>query len=140
DAKGKNPVFMVPGFFLPAFIWVDMRKDLSKAGWNRFYTMEHWPGFDDIREYAAEAKLHVERIKRETGSRQIEYFGHSMGGLVGRYMIKSLGAEKDVAHYVAFGTPQHGTIMAHAFSWLITSNDQMRRDSAFLRELNAGDE
>jgi len=140
DANGKNPVFMVPGFFLPAFIWVDMRKDLSKAGWNRFYTMEHWPGFDDIREYAAEAKLHVERIQRETGTRQIEYFGHSMGGLVGRFMIKNLGAEKDVAHYVAFGTPQHGTIMAHAFSWLITSNDQMRRDSAFIRELNAGDE
>jgi len=140
DSTGKNPILMVPGFFLPAFIWVDMRKDLAKAGWNRFYTMEHWPGFDDIREYAAEAKLHVERIQRETGTRQVEYFAHSMGGLVGRYMIKNLGAEPDVAHYVAFGTPQHGTVMAHAFSWLITSNAQMRRDSAFIKELNAGDE
>jgi pimeloyl-ACP methyl ester carboxylesterase len=140
DVKGKNPILMVPGFFLPAFIWVDMRKDLSKEGWKQFYTMEHWPGFDDIREYAAEAKLHVDRIRRETGSRQVEYFGHSMGGLVGRYMIKNLGAEKDVAHYVAFGTPQHGTVMAHLFNWLITSNAQMSRDSAFIRELNAGDE
>ncbi len=140
EAKGKNPILMIPGFFLPAFIWVDMRKDLAKAGWDRFYTMEHWPGFDDIREYAAEAKLHVERIQRETGSKQIEYFGHSMGGLIGRYMIKNLGAEKDIAHYVAFGTPQHGTVMAHLFNWLITSNAQMSRNSPFITELNAGDE
>jgi triacylglycerol lipase len=140
QANDKNPILGVPGFFLPAFIWVDLRRDLAKQGWNRFYTMEHWPGFDDIREYAAEAKLHVERIKRETGTRQVEYFGHSMGGLVGRYMIKSLGAEKDVAHYVAFGTPQHGTVVAHLFNWIITSNKQMSRGSAFLKELNAGDE
>ncbi len=140
DAKGKNPILMVPGFFLPAFIWVDMRKDLAKEGWTQFYTMEHWPGFDDIREYAAEAKLHVERIQRETGTRKVEYFGHSMGGLVGRYMIKNLGADRLVDHYVAFGTPQHGTVMAHAFNWIITSNAQMSRNSAFIRELNAGDE
>lgn len=141
EAKnGKRPIFMIPGFFLPAFIWVDLRKDLKKEGWNRFYTMEHWPGFDDIREYAAEAKLKVERMKRETGSPQVEFFGHSMGGLIGRYMIKNLGADKDVVHYVAFGTPQHGTVMAHLFNWILKSNEQMSRNSAFIKELNAGDE
>lgn len=139
-ASGKRPIFLIPGFFLPAFIWVDLRKDLSKEGWNRFYTMEHWPGFDDIREYAAEAKLHVERIKRETSSPQIEFIGHSMGGLIGRYMIKNLGGDKDIVHYVAFGTPQHGTVVAHLVNWVIKSTEQMSRGSAFIKELNAGDE
>lgn len=134
----RPPVVMVPGFFLPTAIWVPLAKRLKDRGYVNQVTVPHWPSFGDIRDYAAAAAFRTQQIQEKTGAKQVEVIGHSMGGLVLRYFVKNLGGDKVAAHYVSFGTPQHGTVIGKL--WPCTSTDQMLPGSEFLTQLNAGDE
>lgn len=134
----RPPVVMVPGWFLPTAIWIPLAKRLRDRGYVNQVTVPHWPSFGDIRDYAAAAAYRTQKLQAQTGAKEVEVIGHSMGGLVLRYFIKHLGGDKVVSHYVSFGTPQHGTVIGKL--WPCTSTDQMLPNSDFLNELNAGDE
>lgn len=134
----KPPVVMVPGFFLPTMIWVSLGHRLSGLGWTEQITVPHWPSFGDIRDVSAATEFRVKQLQARTGATKIEFIGHSMGGLVLRYYIKHLGGDALGAHYISFGTPQHGTVIGHA--WPVTSCKQMYPNSDFLTELNSDTE
>jgi|GEM_PF-1460143 len=132
------PVVMVPGFFLPTAIWVSLGHRLHDLGWTTQITIPHWPSFGDIRNVSAATAFQVQQLQQRTGATRFEFIGHSMGGLVLRYFIKHMGGDKLGAHYVSFGTPQHGTVIGHIFP--VTSAVQMEPGSDFLTELNTGTE
>lgn len=134
----RPPVVLVPGWFLPTAIWIPLSKQLKDRGYVHQVTVPHWPSFGDIRDYAAAAAFRAQKIQEQTGSKRLEVIGHSMGGLVLRYYLKHMGGVEVASHYVSFGTPQHGTVIGKL--WPCTSTDQMLPDSAFLKDLNAGDE
>ncbi len=80
----------------------------------------------------------VDEIKTQTGAAKVDLVGYSMGGLSTRYYIKRLNGAPDVGVYVAFGTPQYGGDIACALDE--TNGGQMCPGSAFLNDLNEGDD
>jgi len=68
----------------------------------------------------------------------VHFVTHSMGGLSTRYYIKNLGGESKVEDWVSLGGPNHGTETANLC--FEVSCEEMRINSKFLKELNAGDE
>ena len=69
--------------------------------------------------------------------RKFDLVGFSMGGLVSRYYVQRLGGAAHVAHLVTIAAPHHGTILARLSRG--AGAVEMRRDSAFLRELAKDD-
>ncbi|MBZ0254085.1 MAG: alpha/beta fold hydrolase [Candidatus Methylomirabilis sp.] len=88
---------------------------------------------------AGELKLAVDRFMQETGAPKIDIVGHSLGGLVTRYYVKSLGGDKKVRNVVTLASPHHGTLLAGDNPWFC-SVTQMAPTSAFLNNLNKTDE
>ena len=65
--------------------------------------------------------------------RKFDLVGFSMGGLVSRYYVQRLGGTERVGHLVTIAAPHHGTVFARLSSQ--PGALEMRRDSAFLRDL-----
>lgn len=65
-----------------------------------------------------------------------DFFGFSMGGLIGRVYLQQLGGAARIRRFITLATPHRGTWSAH----LVRGKPavaQMRPDSAFLAALNA---
>lgn len=141
-ARGKSakpPVHMIPGFVMPPFTFFPMRNALRKAGYTDFTVLNQWPWFGRIEEYAALSRMHIDGLKKRSGHPKVEVLGHSMGGLTARALVKYQGGDKDVAHVVQFGTPNHGTVLGSLAGWMLPSCKQMSLGSDFLAALNDGD-
>ncbi|MBS3094984.1 hypothetical protein J4474_04925 [Candidatus Pacearchaeota archaeon] len=69
----------------------------------------------------------------------LQAIGYSMGGLVLRYAVQLLGADKYVKSFVTIATPHQGTLspIILPFSLTTTSCWQMLPGSDFLKELNS---
>ena len=83
------------------------------------------------RQLADYAAKHVGR------GRKFDLVGFSMGGLVSRYYVQRLGGAERVGHLVTIAAPHHGTVLARLHPGAGAA--EMRRDSAFLRELARDD-
>jgi triacylglycerol lipase len=87
---------------------------------------------------ASEIAAKVDQILAATGASKVDIITHSMGGLSSRWFVKFLGGTGVVDEWVSLGGPNHGTDTAN---WCFqTSCYEMRIGSAFLTELNQGDE
>jgi len=85
---------------------------------------------------AGEIAAWVDQILAETGAEKVDLVSHSMGGLSTRHYVKFLGGIDKVDDYVCLASPQHGRL-----STLVTpAKGDVRPDSAFLENLNDGDE
>src|SRR5207302_748876 len=82
----------------------------------------------------------VDDVLGTTGAQRVDIVAHSMGGLVTRWYLKFLGGTGKVDHFVSFGSPHHGTVVAGLCSLVLTSCKEMQRNSDFLNELDSGDE
>lgn len=67
---------------------------------------------------------------------RFNYFGFSMGGLIGRYYLQQLGGAARICRFVTLATPHRGTFSAHVVRDK-PAVAQMRPESAFLAALNA---
>lgn len=81
---------------------------------------------------AEEIAAWVDQILAETGAEKVDIVSHSMGGLSTRYYIKFLGGIDKVDDYVSLASPHHGRTT--------TDYGDVKPDSAFLENLNDGDE
>jgi triacylglycerol lipase len=64
-----------------------------------------------------------------------DFFGFSMGGLIGRYYLQALGGAKRVRRFVTLATPHRGSWTARLLP-VRPALAQMYPDSDFLAELN----
>ena len=75
-------------------------------------------------------------IESQLGPEQpFDFFGFSMGGLIGRYYVQCLGGAARVQRFVTVATPHRGTLTAY----LVPNRPamaQMYPDSDFLSDLN----
>ncbi len=62
-----------------------------------------------IAQNAAILGEYIANVKAETGAERVDLIGHSMGGLISRYYIDGLMAERDVAQLIMLGTPNAGS-------------------------------
>jgi triacylglycerol lipase len=99
-------------------------------------------GLGEISKSAQELKAFVAKVRAATEAGKVDLVGHSQGGMMPRYYLKFLGGATEVDDLVGLSPSNHGTtqqIPAPA-NTLCPACDQQHVGSAFLRNLNAGDE
>ena len=100
-------------------------------------------GTGDIAESARQLKRFTERVLEATGAAQVSMVGHSQGGMMPRHYIKFLGGAAVVDDLVGVAPSNHGTSASEGGGGGTPgcrACEQQGSGSAFLRDLNAGDE
>ncbi|MCE3263648.1 MAG: hypothetical protein K0R43_2727 [Pseudoduganella sp.] len=129
------PVLLVHGYGANGGFWVHLAALLEKEGFSHA-TVDLEPVFGDIDVYAQQLEQAAQALLAATGNTRLIIVAHSMGGLVARAWLRRFGAGK-AARIITLGTPHHGTDLAHM--GVGHNARQMRRDAAWLAELDAAD-
>lgn len=71
---------------------------------------------------------------------KVSIVGHSLGGVIGRYLVSTLGGDRYVSTLITLGSPHHGSPMARVASltplrWLSGSVLELMPGSTFMKEL-----
>jgi triacylglycerol lipase len=127
------PVVLVHGLVDNRSVFTVMRRALRRRGFASVCTWNYSPLQRDVQGAAAALGRHIERICRETGHEQVHVVGHSMGGLVARYLVQRLGGDHRVESLVTLGTPHGGSRWAHMLPTPLVR--QLRPGSPLIREL-----
>jgi triacylglycerol lipase len=138
-AQAHFPILFVHGWKGSSANWTTMIERFEKDGWTKA-ELNNWT-YNTAQSNATTAKeeaTKVTEIMKNTGATKVNLVTHSMGGLSTRYYIKNLGGESKVEDWVSLGGPNHGTESANLC--FEVSCEEMRINSKFLKELNAGDE
>jgi triacylglycerol lipase len=131
-AAEPDPVLLVHGYRGSPTTWADMTAYLKEHGHPTVYAID-LPGEDNV----ANAKA-IGRTLRKLGWKRVDLIGQSMGGLSARWFAKFLANGTRIDAYVSLGTPQYGIWSACVLP--STYGGQMCPTSAFLADLNAGDD
>jgi hypothetical protein len=127
------PVVLVHGLVDNRSVFTVMRRALRRRGFVSVCTWNYSPLQRDVESAAKALGRHVERVCRETGHERVHVVGHSLGGLVARYLVQRLGGDERVESLVTLGTPHGGTRWAHVLPTPLVR--QLRPGSALIREL-----
>lgn len=135
----RDPVVFVHGYNGGSSNWNDMIADFKADGYTtaqlNAWDYDHTQSNKVIAEQLA---TYVDGVLARTGATKVDIIGHSMGGLNSRWFAKFIGGTAEIDDYVSLGSPHHGTDWAYGCADI--SCTEMRPGSAFLGELNAGDE
>jgi triacylglycerol lipase len=110
-----------------------MRRALKRRGFAQVCTWNYSPLQRDVESAAAALGRHIERICQESGHDRVHVVGHSLGGLVARYLVQRLGGDARVESLVTLGTPHAGSRWAHVLPTPLVR--QLRPGSPLMREL-----
>lgn len=135
------PVLMVHGMGGSPKDFTDVRAWLLAQGYrdSLLRTVKLSDSVGCMEQSAVEVAAAVETLARETGAPKVDVIAHSLGGLIVRYYAKNLGGDRYLRHVVTLSTPHHGTALAKPNPWFCGVT-QISLGSAFLTDLNAGDE
>lgn len=105
-------------------------------------------GLNDIPTSARMLRDFTDRVLAATGAAKVSVVEHSQGGMMPRYYLKNLGGLGKVDDLVGLVPSNHGTVVTgpenpltgRVIGTLCPACLQQSAGSAFLRELNAGDE
>ncbi|RJF71415.1 triacylglycerol lipase [Deinococcus cavernae] len=139
QAAGNDPVIFVHGWHADATTWDIMLQHFRQAGfpdaqlfnWAYDVSQSNARTAEQLREL-------VDRVLRQTGAQRVDLVTHSMGGLSSRYYLKFLGGTAKVDSWVSIAGPNHGTFLSNYCASVACG--EMRLNSTFLSNLNAGDE
>lgn len=138
------PVVLVHGTFEGAADnWSTVSPQLKSAGYCVFALEYGNRATGDIAASAGQLERFVDAVLGATGARKVSLVGHSQGGMMPRHYIKFLGGGTKVDDLVGLAPSNHGTTNPGAFvtgATVCEACDQQRAGSAFLQQLNAGDE
>jgi triacylglycerol lipase len=139
-ATPARPLLLVGGTFGPVTYMDDALAYLRAQGFTA-YSMAlsgRPPGSVDIKVSARAVCDRINEIRLETGAAKVDVVGHSQGALAVRYCVKFDGGLRTVDTMISLGGVNYGTAAAN--SCVSASCVQMRPGSAFLDELNEGDD
>ncbi|HEX6753098.1 MAG TPA: lipase [Solirubrobacterales bacterium] len=140
EEAGHDPILFVRGIFANKNSFKTMIGRFKADGWaaSRLHDWAYNWAQSNVTT-AGRVSEKVNELLKVTGATKVDIVTHSMGGLSSRYFLKNIaGAQEKVDEWVSLGGPNHGTNWA--FACVLTSCIQMRPNSTFLNELNAGDE
>jgi triacylglycerol esterase/lipase EstA (alpha/beta hydrolase family) len=143
-AAHPEPVVLVHGTFEDATEnWSFVSPQLKSAGYCVFALEYGNRGTGDIPTSAGQLQRFVDAVLAATGAKKVSLVGHSQGGMMPRWYIKFLGGAAKVDDLVGLAPSNHGTTSPGAFATGATfceACEQQSAGSAFLQQLNAGDE
>ena len=99
-------------------------------------------GLGEISRSAQQLDAFVAQVRSATGAAKVSLVGHSQGGMMPRYYLKFLGGAAEVDDLVGLSPSNHGTTqqLPPPANQYCPACDQQKVGSAFLQNLNAGDE
>lgn len=128
----RVPVVLVHGMIDNRSVFTVMRRGLRRRGFSSVHTWNYSPLVQDIREAADQLGDHLTRVCRETGHDRVHVVGHSLGGVVARYLVQRLDDSR-VASLVTLGSPHSGSLWAHLLPTPLAR--QLRPGSDLITEL-----
>jgi triacylglycerol lipase len=151
QAAPGDPVIIVAGTFGfqagANYKYAELQRRLQASGRRTYIFGLPGGGLGDARDTAAGLDNFVASVRAETGAARVDIVAHSQGAMISRYYIKYLGGAAEVDTLVSLGGVQYGTNVANLVAWLgggdcgaFISCTQMTVGSAFLNDLNAGDD
>jgi triacylglycerol lipase len=141
-AKQVDPVLLVHGFTRTSADFGTMIAALKADNYpdDRIFTIDY-NSFAPNAYTATLIAAKVDAIRAQTGAEKVDIVAHSMGSFGARYYLKNLGGTAYVDDFVSIAGPNHGTVTANTVECgFLPSCVEMRPDSAFLTQLNSGDE
>ena len=148
-AARPTPVVLVHGTFGDRrHLLEQLSRTIRDAGFCVFSLDYGNRATDDVIASAHQLADFVDRVRAATGAAKVSLVGHSQGGMMPRYYIKYLGGAAYVDDLVGIAPSNHGTKLLPAMNPLAplvpgavcVACNQQAWGSAFLRDLNAGDE
>jgi pimeloyl-ACP methyl ester carboxylesterase len=140
DAEGP-PVLLIPGLGGSLAALHPLARYLTRELRRPVIPLAVGTGTRDVRSIATRLHAEIERLAEDAGHAYVDLVGHSLGGLVGSYLLKHVDRGRRIRRVVTLGTPHRGTPTAHvgvAFLGLVSrSMWQMRPRAAFLHWLEA---
>ena len=129
----RIPVLLVHGLIDNRSVFSVMHRNLRRRGFSQVHTWNYSPLLTDIARGASELGAHIERICEQTGHDQVHVVGHSLGGLISRYLVQRQGGDRRIASLVTLGTPHQGSLWAHVLPTPLVR--QLRPGSPVFQEL-----
>jgi predicted alpha/beta hydrolase family esterase len=137
DAPGgaapARPVLLIHGIVCNRGIWRPLIERLRAEGFAPIRAVDLEPLFADIDSHAACVVRELRELERQSDGAPVAIVAHSMGGLVARAALRSIGPDL-VSRIVTIAAPHHGTLIARLFR--STPARQMCPQSPWLRSLN----
>jgi triacylglycerol lipase len=141
-AKRIKPILLVHGFTRTSADFASTITELKANGYpdEKIFTIDY-NSFAPNAYVATLIAAKVQAIRTQTGADKVDIVAHSMGAFGVRYFLKNLGGAAVVEDFVSLAGPNHGTTTANTPECgALPSCVEMRTDSPFLAQLNAGDE
>jgi pimeloyl-ACP methyl ester carboxylesterase len=129
----RTPVLLVHGMVDNRSVFAVMRRSLRRRGFAQVCSWNYSPLVRDVESAAIALGAHIEQICEDTGHDRVHVVGHSLGGLVARYLVQRLDGDRRVDSLVTLGTPHAGTMLAHLLPTPLVR--QMRPGSTLIRQL-----
>jgi triacylglycerol lipase len=131
----RVPVVLVHGLVDNRSVFSVMRRGLRRRGFAQVGSWNYSPLLRDVETAATALGRHLERVCQDTGHDRVHVVGHSLGGLVARYLVQRQGGDARVDALVTLGTPHGGSRWAHVLPTPLVR--QLRPGSALMQELAA---
>jgi hypothetical protein len=130
----RIPVLLVHGLVDNRSVFAVMQRSLRRRGFTHVGTWNYSPLLTDVARGAADLGAYVEQICELTGYDRVHVVGHSLGGLIARYLVQRQGGDRRVESLVTLGTPHSGSVLAHVVPTPLIR--QLRPGSPVLEELS----
>jgi triacylglycerol esterase/lipase EstA (alpha/beta hydrolase family) len=106
--KGPRPVIVLHGYAMNRANFLVLAHRLARAGLGPIFGFEYWT-LGRVAASARQLGWFVDEVRRETGAREVDLVGHSMGGVVARYYVAIAGGDPVVKNLVTLGSPHAGS-------------------------------
>ncbi|MCO4772411.1 MAG: alpha/beta fold hydrolase [Deltaproteobacteria bacterium] len=143
---GGDAVLLIQGFFQTRRVMASLEERLRADGFRVVsFNLGGLLGLNtrSIPTIARMIDGKMGRLLERTSGRPVHVIGHSMGGLVGRYLVQSAGGDRYARTVITLGTPHHGTptaALGGALGLLLLSRGlwQLFPISPLVKELRSG--
>jgi triacylglycerol lipase len=131
----RVPVVLVHGLVDNRSVFSVLQRGLRRRGFTQVCSWNYSPLLREVETAAAALGRHLEQVRQDTGHDRVHVVGHSLGGLVARYLVQRLGGDGLVDSLVTLGTPHAGSRWAHVLPTPLVR--QLRPGSPLIQELAA---
>lgn len=137
----RQPVVFIHGIGGSGADFVEVLARFKQDGWvDRELDAASYSSTASNAAIAGSIRDRVNSVRAATGWSTVDIIAFSMGSLSSRYYLRNLGGTAAVDAWVSVAGPNHGTTTAQQCPPLLTPCTEMLPGSAFLTELNSGDE
>lgn len=132
----RTPLVLVHGLAGTPSIFDAVRRTLTGLPCGPVFDHQYGLLIQDVRDAARVLGRQIDDIRESTGARRVHVVGHSLGGLIARYLLQCAGGDTSIDTLVTLGTPHEGTRLADLGA-VYPLFGQLCPGSALMRELAA---